>query len=394
MSTALHQTFDGLTVLVTGHTGFKGSWLSIWLHELGARVVGYSLDPPTEPSNFALTRLADRMVDERGDVRDLERLSRLVRRYAPQVVFHLAAQPLVLPSYENPVETFGTNVMGTVHLLEAVRGVPSVRAIVCITTDKVYCNQEWPWGYREIDPLGGHDPYAASKAMAELAISAYRQSFFAGDTYEEGVAFSADSQHPAAHAVSVASARAGNVIGGGDWSTHRLIPDCIRALEAGEPIQLRNPTHIRPWQLLLEPLSGYLWLAARMLGEDGACYAEAWNFGPHETGICTEQVVERIIHLWGSGTYQATSAALKGVQAPVETARLCLNWDKAAARLGWAPVYNWQQAVAETVRWYREYARQREHGGSGAYTDMYAKCVEQIAAYTHRAQEQDQPWAH
>ncbi len=390
MSTALHRAFDGLTVLVTGHTGFKGSWLSIWLRELGARVVGYSLDPPTEPSNFALTRLADRMIDERGDVRDLEHLIQVVGRHAPQVVFHLAAQPLVLPSYEDPVETFGTNVMGTVHLLEAVRHVPSVRAAVCITTDKVYHNQEWPWGYREIDPLGGHDPYAASKAMAELAVSAYRQSFFARDACGEGVI---DAPRRTAHAAAIASARAGNVIGGGDWSAHRLVPDCIRALEAGGPISLRNPTHIRPWQLLLEPLSGYLWLAACMLAEDGACYAEAWNFGPRETGICTEEVVQRIIHLWGTGTYRAVSAEATAAEAPVETARLCLNWDKAAARLDWAPVYDWQQAIAETVRWYREYAKQRKHS-DGISIDMYATCVEQITAYTRRAQEQDQPWAH
>jgi CDP-glucose 4,6-dehydratase len=394
MSSALHRAFDGLTVLVTGHTGFKGSWLSIWLRELGARVVGYSLDPPTEPSNFVLARLADRMSDERGDVRDLAHLTEVVRRHAPQVVFHLAAQPLVLPSYDDPVETFSTNVMGTVHLLEAVRADAPVRAVVCITTDKVYRNQEWPWGYREADVLGGHDPYAASKAMAELAIAAYRQSYFAQVPYERDAAPAANAPHTPRFAVPIASARAGNVIGGGDWSAHRLVPDCIRALEAGDPIQLRNPTHVRPWQLLLEPLSGYLWLAARMLGEEGVRYAEAWNFGPRETGISTEQVVRRIIDLWGSGTYQAISAETTAAHAPVETARLCLNWDKAAACLGWAPVYDWQQAIAATVGWYREYAAQHRRSQAGTSIDMYGTCVEQIAAYTRCARQQDQPWAH
>lgn len=391
MSTALHRTFDGLTVLITGHTGFKGSWLGIWLRELGARVVGYSLGPPTEPSNFVLSRLADRVIDERGDVRDLEHFCTVVHKHAPQVVFHLAAQPLVLPSYEDPVGTFGTNVMGTVHLLEAVREAPSVRAVVCVTTDKVYRNQEWPWGYREIDPLGGHDPYAASKAMAELAISAYRQSFFAANACRADAGAASGPAERAARAVPIASARAGNVIGGGDWSAHRLVPDCIRALESGSPIRLRNPTYIRPWQLLLEPLAGYLWLAACMLGQDGARYAEAWNFGPRETGICTEQVVQHIVHLWGKGSYEALSTGSTVAQAPVETSRLCLNWDKAGALLGWAPVYGWQQAVAETVRWYRAYLMQREENGGPI--DMYATCAEQIATCTHRAREMDQPWA-
>jgi len=414
MSTALHRTFDGLTVLVTGHTGFKGSWLSIWLRELGARVVGYSLDPPTEPSNFALSRLTGRMIDLRGDVRDLDHLTQVVAHHAPQVVFHLAAQPLVLPSYHDPVQTFTTNALGTVNLLEALRRAsaasplpggatspsapPSpVRAVVCVTTDKVYRNQEWPWGYRETDELGGHDPYAASKAMAELAIASYRQSFFTpGPAQERANVSSRGGTHHANQPqvgrttpTRLASARAGNVIGGGDWSAHRLVPDCIRALHAGQPVQLRNPAHVRPWQHLLEPLSGYLWLASRLLGENGARYAEAWNFGPRERGsVCTEEVVRRIIDLWGSGSYQTGTT-----QTEVETAHLRVNSDKAMARLGWAPVYDWQQAVAETVRWYREYAAQRARDQSGASIDMYATCADQIAACTRRAQQQDQPWA-
>jgi CDP-glucose 4,6-dehydratase len=305
----------------------------------------------------------------------------------------------VLPSYQDPVETFSTNAMGTVHLLEAVRVAASARAVVCVTTDKVYRNQEWPWGYRETDELGGHDPYAASKAMAELAIASYRQSFFApAPTQEQANRSSRGGTHQAnqpqvgrhTHCPTrLASARAGNVIGGGDWSAHRLVPDCIRALEAGQPVQLRNPAHVRPWQHLLEPLSGYLWLAARLLGEDGARYAEAWNFGPRERGsVCTKEVVRHIIDLWGSGSYQTGTT-----QTEVETAYLRIDSDKAMARLGWCPVYDWQRAVAETVRWYQVYTAQRERDPTGVAIDMYATCVDQIAAYTRRAQQQDQPWA-
>ena len=369
------RVFEGLTVLVTGHTGFKGSWLSIWLVELGARVVGYSLEPPTDPSNFLLSHLDNRLTDVRGDVRDLVKLRQVMERYKPRVVFHLAAQPLVLPSYREPKETLDINVGGTVNVLEAVRTCVSrcATAVVCVTTDKVYKDREWLWGYREIDELGGHDPYSASKAMAELAIACYRGSFFAADRYDE-------------HGVAVASARAGNVIGGGDWGKHRLIPDCMRALMAGEPIHLRNPRHIRPWQILLEPLSGYLWLAARLLGPDGYRFAEAWNLGPGEhRGITTKEVVEEIIALWGSGSYVTGTA-----QAEVETALLRLNWDKAANRLGLRSVYTWKDALAETVRWFQRYA-ERKAGGEGI--DMYDVCVDQIATYTACAAAQDLAWA-
>lgn len=369
------RLFEGLTVLVTGHTGFKGSWLSIWLTELGARVVGYSLDPPTEPSNFMLCHLHERIVDLRGDVRDEARLRQVVEQHRPQVLLHLAAQPLVLPSYQAPRETFEINVCGTVNVLEAVRAGDSVRAVVCVTTDKVYRNREWLWGYREEDELGGHDPYSASKAMAELAVASYRQSFFADGR------------------VAVATARAGNVIGGGDWGAHRLVPDCVRALAAGRPIALRNPTYIRPWQLVLEPLSGYLWLAALLLGPHGGRFAEAWNFGPVERRcVTTEELVRETIALWGGGGYETGCT-----QSEVETRTLRLNWDKAAYQLNWRPAYEWQEALAETVSWYREYADRQGRTpvtqAAAGDVDMYGACVEQIERYTARASQSGIAWA-
>ena len=366
-------TYEGMTVLVTGHTGFKGSWLSIWLQELGARVVGYSLEPPTRPSNFALSHLDRRLVDVRADVRDLDALRETIACYEPRLVFHLAAQPLVLPSYRQPKETLDTNVGGMVNLLEAVRTTQPVRAVVCVTTDKVYKNREWLWGYRENDELGGQDPYSASKAMAELAIESYRQSFFAGDRYAE-------------HGVAVASARAGNVIGGGDWGEYRLIPDCVRALTQGQPIGLRNPSFVRPWQILLEPLSGYLWLAVKLLGPEGWNYAEAWNLGPQERrAVTTEEVVRKVIEVWGSGDYVTGTT-----QTETETALLRLNADKADNRLGWQCVYGWEQAVVETTRWYRAYAdRQAETEA----IDMHDVCVAQIAEYTAQARAEGIVWA-
>jgi CDP-glucose 4,6-dehydratase len=372
MKEVFGQVFDGLTVLVTGHTGFKGSWLSIWLTELGAQVVGYSLDPPTDPSNFALSRLSGRMADVRGDVRDFGTLCQTVERYRPQVIFHLAAQPLVLPSYREPKETFEVNVGGTVNVLEAVRATRSAKAVVCITTDKVYKNREWLWGYRENDELGGHDPYSASKAMAELAISSYRQSFFAVDRYAE-------------HGVALASARAGNVIGGGDWAMHRLVPDCIRAWMNDRPIHLRNPGHVRPWQITLESLSGYLGLAAKMLQRDGYRYAEAWNFGPQERrAVTTEEFIQKAIALWGSGSYVTSTT-----QTEVETALLRLNWDKAANRLNWHPVYTWEEALGETIAWFKVYAR---HKVRNEAIDMYDVCADQIRVYTARARQLNLAW--
>ena len=365
--------FRGMPVLVTGHTGFKGSWLSIWLRELGAEVIGYSVDVPTTPSNFEASRLGERMTDVRGDVRNLDALCRVIEEHKPQAVFHLAAQPIVRLSYAEPKETFDVNVGGTVNLLEAVRLTGSVKAVVCITSDKCYENREWLWGYREIDRLGGHDPYSASKAMAELAVASYRQSFFSVESYDE-------------HGVALASARAGNVIGGGDWAQDRLVVDCMRALMAGEPIPVRNPHSVRPWQLVLEPLSGYLWLAAKLLQEDGGRYAEAWNFAPREQVVVSVgDLVQKLIELWGAGEWQNLSAGQ--AQAPHETALLRLSREKATNRLGWQPVYDWHEAVAETVSWFRVY---HDHG---ADIDMYDACVGQIARYVGHARELGVVWA-
>ena len=372
MTSALRRTLAGATVLVTGHTGFKGSWLSIWLRELGASVIGYGLKPPTVPSNFVLSHLQDRLIDVRGDVRDFAHLERTIAQYRPQVILHLAAQPLVLPSYQAPKETLDINVGGTVNLLEAVRRTGTTKAVVCVTTDKVYKNREWLWGYREIDELGGHDPYSASKAMAELAISSYRQSFFA-------------PRHDGVPVVALASARAGNVIGGGDWGEHRLVPDCVRALMNRQPIHLRNPDYVRPWQLLLEPLSGYLWLAAKLLGKDGQHYAEAWNLGPQEhRSVTTKELVQKAIALWGNGTFTTGTT-----QSEIETKVLRLNRDKAANRLDWHPVYTWEEALTETMVWYKAY---HEQENSRMMPDMYSTCVAQIEKYLRRARELGIAW--
>jgi CDP-glucose 4,6-dehydratase len=360
--------FDGAVVLVTGHTGFKGSWLATWLLELGATVIGYSLpDPPTTPSNFEVCRLAGHLHDERGDVRDLESLRDAIRRFRPQVVFHLAAQPIVLRSFEQPKITIDTNAGGTVNVLEAIRTTESVQGLVSITTDKVYENREWLWGYRERDRLGGSDPYSAGKAMAELAIASYRDCYFSPEKYQE-------------HGVAVAVARAGNVIGGGDFADYRLVPDCMRALMAGETIPLRNPDSVRPWQHVLEPLSGYLWLASRLL-QEGPAYAEAWNFGPLESrGVTTRAIVEKLIELWGGGAWQHTGSG----EAQTETGLLRLSWDKAQQRLDWRPVYSCDEALAEVTAWFKAYQEGQP---------MRDVCRRHIQAYVRRAHESGIAWA-
>lgn len=373
--------FDGLTVMVTGHTGFKGAWLSIWLRELGARVVGFSLEPPTSPSLFELAKLGGKVIDERGDVRDISALRRTIETYRPSLIFHLAARPIVLVSYREPKPTFDVNVGGTVNLLEAVRGTSAVRAVVCVTSDKCYSSQDWVWSYRENDPLGGHDPYSASKAMAEVAIASYRLSYFSHGAGSEVRATGDAKAVPA-----VASVRAGNVIGGGDWPPFRLVPDCMRALMAGHEIGLRNPHHVRPWQHVLEPLSGYLLLASKLLSDEGQHFADAWNLGPHpSSAVSAEELVQKIAALWGEGSHGTVDSLMAK-----ETTSLTLNWDKASRLLAWRPIYSLDEALAATVDWYAAYARPAD-GDEPA--DMYSFCVRQLTAFTQRARELRLCWA-
>ena len=368
MQNLFNGTFKGMTVLVTGHTGFKGSWLSIWLKEMGANVVGYSLaEAPTDPSNFVVSGVANHISDNRGDIRNFDDFVDIIKSHQPTLIFHLAAQPIVLRSVKEPRLTLETNALGTVNVLEAIRQTDCVKALVSITTDKVYHNEEWIWGYRETDRLGGHDPYSASKAMAELAISAYRDSYFPPHNYNQ-------------HGVAIASVRAGNVIGGGDFAEFRLVPDCMRALMANEPIGVRNPVSVRPWQLVLEPLSGYLWLAVNLLSQ-GDQFSEAWNYGPLETnGISTQAIAEKLIALWGNGRWLHTDPGF----AKVETGYLRLSREKAAVFLNWQPVYTWEEALAEIVEWFKAYMR---------HEDMFEVGKNHISAYAQRASELSLPWA-
>lgn len=350
----------GKKVFLTGHTGFKGSWLSIWLHNLGARVTGYALEPPTTPSLYELAGVGRFVESHIADVRDYERLKAAMAAAAPEIVIHMAAQPLVRDSYKIPVETYAVNVMGTVHLLEAVRGCPSVLAVVNVTTDKVYENREWVWGYRESEPFGGFDPYSNSKGCSELVTSAYRSSYFANQ-YGSSVS----SGH---HGAAIASARAGNVIGGGDWAADRLVPDIIRSFDVGEMVRVRYPQAIRPWQHVLEPLSGYL-LLSQMLYEKGAEFAEGWNFGPMEDDARpVEWVVRELCALWGGGA----GYLIDDGDHPHESAYLKLDCSKARIRLGWRPRWGLGEALARIVSWTKEY----NAGG-----DLLHACLRQISDY-------------
>jgi CDP-glucose 4,6-dehydratase len=340
--------WKGKKVFLTGHTGFKGAWLSLWLHQLGAEVYGYSLPPPTDPNLFDLARVSDLVTTTIADVRDSGRLSSAMQSAAPEIVIHMAAQPLVRESYRSPVETYTTNVMGTVNLLEAVRSCTSVRAVVIVTTDKCYENREWHWGYRENEPMGGYDPYSSSKACAELITSAYRRSFFNSSKPPTLQASKPPTLQPPA---SIASARAGNVIGGGDWAEDRLICDCIRALLSGEKIIIRNPRAIRPWQHVLEPLSGYL-LLARKLYEEGPRYAGAWNFGPNDEDSKTvEWIVGRLCDKWGGKACYEYDATVQ----PHEAHYLKLDCSKAKAALGWQPRWSLERAIDSTITWVMDY---------------------------------------
>jgi CDP-glucose 4,6-dehydratase len=345
------------SVLVTGHTGFKGGWLVTWLLDLGARVTGYALTPHTTPSYFVRCGLAERVVSHVADVREAESLQAALAAARPSVVFHLAAQPIVRLSYRAPLETISINVLGTATLLEAIRHTPSVEAVIVVTSDKCYENIERPEGYLETDPLGGHDPYSASKAAAELIALAYRRSFFA----ERGP--------------RVATVRAGNVIGGGDWAADRLVPDAMRALVGGEPIRVRNPGAVRPWEHVLEPLGGYLRLAERLAASER--FAGAWNFGPRESDAVSVGVLaDLIVGQWEGAHWEATPED----RPPHEAGLLRLDWSKARTQLGWHPGLTLKEAVALTVRWYRTAA------GPATPAAMYALSVEQIHDYQARWQ--------
>ena len=364
-----NKVYKNKRVLITGHTGFKGSWLAIWLKELGADVIGYSLDPPSDPNNFEATKLREKITHVHGDIRDLDRLIKIFKKYQPDFVFHLAAQPLVRFSYEEPKVTFDTNVGGTVNVFEAIRKNPSIKVLINVTSDKCYENREWVWGYRENDPMGGHDPYSASKGCAELVFSAYLKSFFSTS-------------------LGAASARAGNVIGGGDWGADRLVPDCIRALSEHQPIGIRSPYAIRPWQHVLEPLSGYLQLGAA-LWQDPKKYSGAWNFGPDDgSHLTVSEMTDRLIKYWGSGTWEDIFNPTNSMnsinttnptKALHEANLLKLNCDKAHAGLNWHSVLTIDECLQMTADWYKIF-----YTGT-ANESTYKLCTQQIAEYAEKA---------
>jgi len=346
--------WKGKKIFVTGHTGFKGSWLCLWLHALGASVTGYSLAPPTEPNLYRLCRLEDWVTTSHlADIRNFNSLSTALQHAAPDLIFHFAAQPLVRQSYQNPLESYQTNIMGTVHLLEAVRraanrGIP-IKAVINVTSDKCYENQEWIWGYRETDPLGGKDPYSNSKACAELVTASYRETFFK------------DSDH----SVAVATVRAGNVIGGGDWAKDRLVPDVLRSFLEEKPVRVRYPKAVRPWQHVLEPLHGYLLLAQKLVVEGGT-FAEAWNFGPDEQDVRTvEQVVKDLCEKWGGNA----SYELEQGNHPHEARILKLDSSKAKLRLGWHPQWDLDMALTKVIEWIKAYQHKE---------DLRLICLKQI----------------
>ena len=345
--------YKGKKVLITGHTGFKGSWLSIWLHELGAEVVGVALDPSSDKDNFVLSDIGSKIkADIRTDIRFAQKIKEIFIRYQPEIVFHLAAQPLVRLSYEQPVETYEANVMGTIHVMEAIRVTRSVKVAVMITTDKCYENKEQLQGYKESDPFGGYDPYSSSKGACEIAIQSWRKSFFNPKDYGKK------------HIVSLASVRAGNVIGGGDWAKDRIIPDCIRALEAGEVIDIRSPRAVRPWEHVLEPLSGYMMLAQKMW-DNPTKYCEGWNFGPEDDSVSTVwEVAAELVKNFGFGELKDSSE----LNAVHEARFLMLDINKAKIHLGWKPRLNMQQCITLVADWYKRYKTD----------NVYNLCIQEI----------------
>jgi CDP-glucose 4,6-dehydratase len=338
MKDLFNSIYKNRKVLITGHTGFKGSWLCLLLHKLGAEVYGYALEPPTNPSLFKKAGITELITSEIGDIRDLEHLSRFMQQVRPEIVIHMAAQPLVRESYKTPVDTYAINVMGTVNVLEACRLTPGIKAIVNVTTDKCYENREWHWGYRENEAMGGYDPYSNSKGCSELVTAAYRNSYFNPANYAD-------------HGVAIASARAGNVIGGGDWAADRLIPDFIRSIVNGETIEIRSPYAIRPWQHVLEPLTGYLTLTAKLFTE-GAQYAEGWNFGPDDKDAKNvEWITSTLCKLWGNrANYEIDTNP-----QPHEANYLKLDCSKAKAELGWYPKWDIETTLKSIVEWNKAY---------------------------------------
>jgi len=342
--------WSGKRVLLTGHTGFKGSWLSLWLQSMGSSLSGIALDPPTTPALFAVARVAEGMEHRIADIRDFAAVKAQIDEFQPEIIIHMAAQPLVRYSYQEPIETYATNVMGTVHVLEAARHAGSVKAVINVTTDKCYENHEWVWGYRENEPMGGHDPYSSSKGCSELVTSAYRRSFFD----QAGIA--------------LASVRAGNVIGGGDWSIDRLIPDVLGAFEKKTPVVIRSPNAIRPWQHVLEPLSGYLMLAQALYEEDKE-FSSGWNFGPNdEDSKSVQWIVEQMARKWGDGATWIQD----NDDHPHEANYLKLDISKAKNQLGWKPVWNLDQALEKIINWHKAWISHR---------DMRSLCEQQIASY-------------
>ena len=329
-------------VLITGHTGFKGSWLSLWLQKLEANLVGYALASPTQPNLFALAQVASGMKSITGDIRDFDNLNQTIKEHKPEIIFHLAAQPLVQYSYQNPIETYATNVMGTVHLFEAARNCDSVKVIVNITSDKCYENREWDWGYRENDAMGGYDPYSNSKGCAELVTNAYRNSFFNPEHYHQ-------------HGKALASARSGNIIGGGDWGKNRLITDLISAFSRNETVYLRHPEATRPWQYILDSLSGYLLLAEK-LWQQPQQFAQGWNFGPNEDAYPVKWIADKMAKMWGHNA----SWDIEKNSLAHEAQFLKLDTSKARKKLGWSTKVNLEQALTYTVNWYKAWQQQQQ----------------------------------
>lgn len=350
----LKDFYKNKRILITGHTGFKGSWLSIWLHSLGAEVIGVGLDPYSNQDNFVLSGIGEKITDLRGDICDDKFLNEVFNKYQPEIVFHLAAQPLVRLSYSNPVETYMTNVMGSINVMESFRQCKSSKVAVMITTDKCYENKEQVWGYRENEAMGGYDPYSSSKGACEIAISSWRRSFMNPNSF-------------ATHNKSIASVRAGNVIGGGDWSMDRIIPDCIRALELGQDIDIRSPKSVRPWQHVIEPLGGYMLLAQKMWSEPTK-YCSAWNFGPNSDSVATVMDIATLVtNHYGKGSIRDTSDP----NALHEAELLMLDISKARFELGWSPKMGINQTIEMTIDWYKRYKNQ----------DVYQLCLEQLSKY-------------